>query len=334
MPIFTNKSAGENTLAKKARVLASYHINNPGRREFTNSRLESSEYIIRQLGSRISCCTSGCTDAPGPFVNIEYDLAPNGTSNVYNGITYSYVSYVSWDPIENADSYTFQFPNGSSSVAVRISNELYHIYSNMSDSEEYTINAINACGTSSTSAFTAPCFLAGSIVQLANGKTKAIEDVRAGDLVLGAFGEENMVIALHRPMLGDNLMCKINGNHSTTNHHPHISVDKQFYCNDPQTVDESTYGRYHDVINALGEITPRYLHGLAKGRVQQLVPGIHLKTVQGSCVVSTIETYNLPPETQLYNLVVGGSHTYHVDGYAVTGWPREDDFDYDMWVPK
>jgi hypothetical protein len=37
------------------------------------------------------------------------------------------------------------------------------------------------------------------------------------------------------------------------------------------------------------------------------------------------------PETQLYNLVVGGSHTYHVDGYAVTGWPNEDDFDYDLW---
>jgi hypothetical protein len=42
--------------------------------------------------------------------------------------------------------------------------------------------------------------------------------------------------------------------------------------------------------------------------------------------------YSLPPETQLYNLVVGGSHTYHVEGYAVTGWPREDDFDYDACV--
>jgi hypothetical protein len=24
----------------------------------------------------------------------------------------------------------------------------------------------------------------------------------------------------------------------------------------------------------------------------------------------------------------------HADGYAVTGWPREDDFDYDNWVPR
>jgi hypothetical protein len=50
--------------------------------------------------------------------------------------------------------------------------------------------------------------------------------------------------------------------------------------------------------------------------------------------VASLETYSLPPDTQLYNLVVSGSHTYHVDGYAVTGFPREDDFDYDAWVPR
>ena len=42
----------------------------------------------------------------------------------------------------------------------------------------------------------------------------------------------------------------------------------------------------------------------------------------------------MPPETKLYNFVVGGSHTYFVNGYAVTGWPREDDFDYDKWESK
>jgi hypothetical protein len=74
------------------------------------------------------------------------------------------------------------------------------------------------------------------------------------------------------------------------------------------------------------------LHGLAKGRVQTLKLGQPLKTIEGSRVVNTLEAYNLPPETPLYNLVVGGSHTYHVNGYAVTGWPREDDFDYDAWA--
>lgn len=325
-------SAGDTVLAQKARVLAVYRAQNPEKREFVGSSLESSEYMARRIGSMTTCCSSGCTTAPGEFANIQSNFLPTTESMTYNGIIYSDVYYVSWDPIDGADSYTFQFPTGSSSIAVRISNELYHVYTNAN--ENYTINAINTCGTTSTSTLSTPCFLAGSLVQLANGTIKAIEDVRGGDIVLGAFGEENMVLALHRPLLGDNLMCKINGDHSTTNHHPHISVDKQFYCNDPRTVEETTYGRYHNVISAYGEITPRYLHGLNKGRVQQLTVGIQLKTVAGSCPVSTIETYSLPADTQLYNLVVGGSHTYHVDGYAVTGWPREDDFDYDMWVPK
>jgi hypothetical protein len=329
MPINHSRSASDTTLSLKARVLAVYHSTNPGKPEFINSGLKSSEYISRRLGSMTACC-SECTP-PGEFANIQTDFLPNDASRIYNGITYNNAYYVSWDPMDGVD-YTFQFPDGSDSIAVRISNELYHVYANAI--ENYTITASNACGTSSTPRLWAPCFLAGSLVQLANGQTKAIEDVRVGDIVMGAFGEENMVLALHRPVLGNNLMCKINGNHSTTNHHPHISVDKQFYCNDPQKVDESTYGQYHDVINAFGTITPRYLHGLKKGRVQQLTTGIQLKTINGSRPVSTIETYSLPPETQLYNLVMGGSHTYHVDGYAVTGWPREDDFDYDMWVPK
>ena len=76
------------------------------------------------------------------------------------------------------------------------------------------------------------------------------------------------------------------------------------------------------------------LHGLHPDRVQSMTVGVSLKTLGGSRTVDTLEVYNLPPETQLYNLVVGGSHTFHVDGYAVTGWPREDDFDYDSWTPR
>ena len=76
------------------------------------------------------------------------------------------------------------------------------------------------------------------------------------------------------------------------------------------------------------------LKGLKPERIQKLQTGIQLKTIEGSREVVTLEEYSLPSDTQLYNLVVSGSHTYHVDGYAVTGWPREDDFDYDIWSKK
>lgn len=169
---------------------------------------------------------------------------------------------------------------------------------------------------------------------MADYTTKPIELVSVGDLVLGAFGEPNAVLALHRPLLGEAKMCRINDEHSTTHHHPHISVDRQFYCGDPETVSAQTYGREHDVLLADGVPGRMFLHGLKKERILQLQCGVDLKTVEGSRNVRSLEVYEMPPETQLYNLVVGGSHTYHVEGYAVTGWPREDDFDYDAWAPR
>ena len=73
--------------------------------------------------------------------------------------------------------------------------------------------------------------------------------------------------------------------------------------------------------------------GLTTYRVKKLTVGVELVTQGGSKVVNSIEQYKLPPDTKLYNFVVGGSHTYIVNGYAVTGWPREDDFDYKTWTP-
>ena len=128
-------------------------------------------------------------------------------------------------------------------------------------------------------------------------------------------------------------MCKINDEHSTTNHHPHISADKKFFCGNPDIVSNTTYGKVHKVIDGEGNVVDRMLHGLKKDRIQLLQLGVELKTVEGSRITKSLETYSMPEDTQLYNLVIGGSHTYHVDGYAVTGWPREDDFDYDAWAP-
>jgi hypothetical protein len=176
--------------------------------------------------------------------------------------------------------------------------------------------------------------LAGARVTLADGTEKAIEEIVVGDRVLGAFGEINEVLALHRPLLGANRMCCINGEHHTSNHHPHVGVGRTFYSNDVDWLRETTYGREHEVLNAAGEREMRMLHGLRGDRIQALAIGAELKTVEGSRAVRSIEVYGLPAETQLYNLVVSGSHTFCVDGYAVTGWPREDDFDYDTWTPR
>jgi hypothetical protein len=240
---------------------------------------------------------------------------------------------ITWNPIQNGSVYLITQPGVSPQDFELTSSTSANYYTN--DSNVPVILYAHVTGCPDISGTTpAPCFLAGALVTLGDGSTVPIENVRVGDIVLGAFGELNTVLALHRPLLGANTMTAINGEHHTSSHHPHISVDKKFYSVTPAIVEEYAYRQYHEVLDNEGVARMEFLQGLNMGRVQPLTLGLSLKTVEGSRPVVTLYTYSASMDTQLYNLVVSGSHTYCVDGYAVTGWPREDDFDYDTWTPK
>lgn len=330
----TDKSAVGRTQALRNKTLAIYHKLNPDKKESGNF------YIERVIGQVIvKCCDNGLTvvacSPPGEITGFTFSDLLEAVGTPYYP-EYNVYYNVSWDPLPGATSYTLT-SNFTIDIIVQATPTsttatIYLPFSDYGSERLYTVTATTACGNATTSLNIQPCFLAGSLVQMADGTTKPIEDVLVNDVVLGAFGELNTVLALHRPLLGNALMCKINGEHSTTNHHPHISLDRKFYCGNPDLVSQSTYGHVHKVIDADGNSIDRMLHGLKRERIEKLHVGVELKTVEGSRVTQTIETYSMPEDTQLYNLVVGGSHTYHVDGYAVTGWPREDDFDYDKWI--
>lgn len=254
-------------------------------------------------------------------------------------INYNYYpTDISWNALPGAVAYTVTTTNpvGSPAPVITYTSPATTASILYNDLEIHTITvtAITRCGTTSSNIQFQPCFLSGSLVHIADGTTKPIEDVQVNDSVIGAFGEINKVMALHRPLLGSAEMCKINDEHSTTNHHPHVSVDKKFYCGNPELVSNSTYGHKHKVIDEHGNVVERMLDGLNKERIQKLHTGVNLKTIEGSRITNSIEIFSMPEDTQLYNLVVDGSHTYHVDGYAVTGWPSENDFDYDNWSRK
>jgi len=350
-----DKSAGARTRHLRARTLAGYHAKNPlGREGGKLQNVDSSIITVRREGAEAyttprigapNLTENGCCEKPKNtvvvipcpsqitnFVISNFISPPNDPA--YSSWNFEYD--ISWDPIMNssavvtadsmADPIVVVYPTNNSAI-------LYTNYYNPNFNVYLTITP-NNCSPISTSGVASPCFLAGSLVTLADESTIPIEDVKVGMALLGAFGEINIVKALHRPLLGKNTMTKINSEHSTSSHHPHISADKQFYAAKPSVVDNNTYGKYHTVIDKDGNQIEAFLDGLRPGRTQLLKTGIVLKTVDGSRVVQTVEQYELPPETQLYNLVMSGSHTYHVDGYAVTGWPSEKDFDYDTWSPK
>ena len=271
----------------------------------------------------ICCAPKSCS--PGTITGLTSDNGGN-------------IATVSWNALPGATSYvvttTTQGPNYPAIITYPTATSALIDYNG---GEPYfqtvTVTAATNCGNTSSNIQINPCFLAGYLVHIEDGTTKPIEEVQVNDLVIGAFGEINKVLALHRPLLGSAKMCKINDEHSTTNHHPHISIDKKFYCGNPELVSSSTYGHKHKVIDEYGNVVERMLEGLKKERIQTLEIGVELKTIEGSRITKTIELYSLPEDTQLYNLVIDGSHTYHVDGYAVTGWPSEKDFDYDNWTP-
>lgn len=69
-------------------------------------------------------------------------------------------------------------------------------------------------------------------------------------------------------------------------------------------------------------------------KVDKLVSGCVLKTNEGSKTVVSVDKVIFDYNTPVYDLVVSGSHTYVVNGYAVSGWVRDDDFDYKNWKNK
>lgn len=177
-----------------------------------------------------------------------------------------------------------------------------------------------------------PCFLYGTPIVMADNTIKQIQMVKVGEFVLGANGEINEVLALHRPLLGKRQLVYINDDHITPADHPHTRADmKGFYSCDPEDM-VNGWGHYVDVFTANGREQWRNI-GISDRHLSTMHVGVELWTIDGPRVVETMDFIDAPTDTQLYNFVLGGSHTYFANGYSVTGWPNDIDFDYDTWTP-
>lgn len=197
----------------------------------------------------------------------------------------------------------------------------------------YSIKAIKDYKTSKEIIITNrdnACFPKGSKVALLNCH-KNIEDIQIGDTVVGAFGEHNTVIGFQQVYVGENKLFNINEKHITTDHHPHITPTKSFViCTDINKLDE-LYNKEHQIFDGTRNVM-RLLTGLNKSRMSILKINDTLKTLNGETIVKSIKPVEMDKDNILYNLVVSGSHTYHVDDFAVTGWPSENDFNYSSWT--
>ena len=320
----------------KGRTIANNNRLNPQpkrtQQSFTDGSLQNSlregrmpyyQQTDTQTRSEVQTCCS-CIPPGTPQNFIE-------TGEDYNIGGYAFIFFVTWTPEANV-IYTLTTDKVEQSIAITGPGAATVSVNTEVSDVIITLTATNSCGSASTQLTTSACFPAGTKIHLANGDVKNIEDVQVGDLVIGAFGEHNAVLALQHVVVGHSKMYRYNDEHITTDHHPHVSLDGQFYTTDIKTIETSVYGTNMLVINGEGKVESRRLQGLRKGRVQKLALGLNLKTIDGHRTLTKMEEIPMDFNTKLYNLVTGGSHTYHADGYAVTGWPSEEDFNYDTWT--
>ena len=200
---------------------------------------------------------------------------------------------------------------------------------------EVPVAADTGGGTTDASTINS-CFLKGSPVAMADGTFKPIEDIQVGEYLLGAHGSANLVLALNRPLLGNRMMSNINGEHMTTLDHAHLRPDNTFGAVSLYEYVHGENNTVQAVITAEGDIEHWLLPGFAEADmdlITQIEVGDLLVTVDGTRQVSTLEDVKLPADTQLYNFVMGGDHTYFVSDYCVTGFLNGIDFDYRNWRP-
>ena len=142
------------------------------------------------------------------------------------------------------------------------------------------------------------CFIAGTKVTMADGSEKNIEEVKIGEFVLGNNGEVSEVKGLHRPLLGEGRSTKLysfnGGPYFVNSDHPFLTTEGW---------------------KAMDPIEAEKVHRMFK--VTQLHVGDTLITKDGLVLLEQIDEKEGDPSTQLYNLMLGGNHTYIADGYIV-----------------
>ena len=153
---------------------------------------------------------------------------------------------------------------------------------------------ITSTGKSVCPSYYPSCFIADTVVQMADGTTKNIEDVKIGDVLKGEK-TNNKVLGFHQPKLNEKKLYSFNGGrYFVTAEHPFKTITGWKSINPSLTAQENI--------------------GIT---VTELKVGDTLITETGKVLLKTIDSKGGEANTQLYNFILDGDHTYYADGYLV-----------------
>lgn len=162
------------------------------------------------------------------------------------------------------------------------------------------------------------CFAPGTLVRMADGSTKAIEDVAVGERVVGLDGSEARVAHTFDTTIKSNSLYRVNGELLVTGGHllrvgnGWAAVDLDVYPHGLFFRSEQTFesAELVDVVHQSERAEP-----VRALRVGDVVNGVTIKS---------IEPISVDPNFNVHNLIVHGSDGFVLaSGYAVDGFMRQ-----------
>jgi len=183
---------------------------------------------------------------------------------------------------------------------------------------KHNCNCACNCARSNCNCGGNTCFLPGTQVFLANGHTKAIEEIKIGERVIGKGRSINRVIGLWQPKLGSRSMFAINSGRVLT------TGDHLLWTDDGwAAIDLTAYeARKHQRVKLIGGVQASLSEVEA---VSQLNTSSTLCLFNGEAEpVDLIEEIkHLDPHTQLYTLATDGTFSFALgSGIVVDGLPQ------------
>lgn len=177
----------------------------------------------------------------------------------------------------------------------------------------YNCNCDCACACGNT------CFLAGTQVFMEAGVTKAIEDVKVGDKVLGLNGQINTVVGLWRPLLGKRKLFSVNHERLITTGDHMIHTENGW-----SVIETDEYEKRQGQTVTLIDGGVANLSAITK--VNELKVGDNMTLFTNDFeVVGSIDVLDMPEDTQLYTIATDGNYSFAIgSGIIVDGIPQED----------
>ncbi|MGL4766309.1 MAG: hypothetical protein ACRC2N_14985 [Aeromonas sp.] len=160
-----------------------------------------------------------------------------------------------------------------------------------------------------TKAYAESCFVAGTRITMADGSERLIETLQAGERVLDQYGHTNQILAVERVLLGDRRLYGINQLPPFfTGEHPFLTTRGWAAISPAMTRAENP------TLIVLPLFTGMRLLGWSAAAN---TGNLALAQQPVELLVESIYWIDAPPTTELFNLVLNGTHSYIANSLIV-----------------